>query len=313
MSTLIDSFFYPDMRVFTDLEQLPPFHDTVVTIGSFDGVHTGHRRILDQVRDLARSFGGESIVLTFEPHPRTVLQPDDPSFKLLTTSPEKITLLQQCGVDNVVLAPFTQDFARLSAREYVEDFLIRRFHPKYLVIGYDHRFGANREGNIQFLKQYEQQGLFSIVEIPAQQVDEIAVSSSKIRKALEATDIAYANRLLAHPFFFTGQVVEGNRIGRTIGFPTANVQIADRFKLVPPPGIYAALARLPEDTDASRIYKAMLYIGHRPTIGDANNRSIEVNLLDFNGDLYGKSIRVDVVDFIRPEKVRRYRRTKTTN
>jgi riboflavin kinase/FMN adenylyltransferase len=292
------------MRVFTDLHQLPPFSDTVVTIGSFDGVHTGHRRILEQVQTLARSLGSESIVLTFEPHPRTVLHPDDPSFKLITLSAEKIKLLEQCGVDNVVLAPFTLEFARQSARSYVEDFLIRNFHPKYIVIGYDHRFGANREGNIDFLKKYEAEGAFSLLEIPAQEVDDIAVSSSKIRNAIDSADILHANRLLGYPFFFTGQVVEGNRIGRTIGFPTANIRIADRHKLIPPAGIYAARANLIHNSSSEeeRALDAMLYIGHRPTIAGANEKTIEAHLLDFEGDLYGREIAVEVLDFIRSDK-----------
>ena len=292
------------MRVFTDLHQLPPFSDTVVTIGSFDGVHTGHRRILEQVQMLASSLGSESIVLTFEPHPRTVLHPEDPSFKLITVSDEKIKLLEQCGIDNVVLAPFTLEFARQSARAYVEDFLIRNFHPKYIVIGYDHRFGANREGNIDFLKKYEAEGAFSLLEIPAQEVDDIAVSSSKIRNAIDSADILHANRLLGYPFFFTGQVVEGNRIGRTIGFPTANILIADRHKLIPPAGIYAARANLIPNSspEKKQAHKAMLYIGHRPTIAGANEKTIEAHLLDFEGDLYGREIAVEVLDFIRSDK-----------
>ena len=302
------------MRIFTDLQHLPSFQNTVLTIGSFDGVHTGHRRILEQVQTLARAHGSESVVLTFEPHPRTVLQPDDPSFKLISTSAEKIALLQQCGVDNVVLAPFTPDFARQTAQEYVEDFLIRHFHPKFIVIGYDHRFGADRQGNIDFLKKYETDGAFSLVEIPAQQVDEIAVSSSKIRKALDATEVAYANRLLGHPYLFSGMVMEGNKIGRTLGYPTANIQIADRYKLVLPQGIYAARVRIlpPADTGVARtpalldacaeMYHGMLYIGHRPSIAGANGKSIEVNLLDFDGDLYGRELTVEVLDYIRPDK-----------
>lgn len=299
------------MRVFTDLQHLPSFRNTVLTIGSFDGVHAGHRRILEQVQALARARGGESIVLTFEPHPRIVLQPDNPWFKLITLSYEKILLLEQCGVDCVVLVPFTPEFARQSARQYVEDFIIRLFHPAQLVIGYDHRFGARREGSIDFLREYEEQGHFSIVEIPAQQVDDISVSSTKIRKALDAANMDYANRLLGHPYFFTGTVVEGNRIGRKLGFPTANVRIEDPFKLIPPQGIYAARAVVPAKNDApfsmhaiqdAHIYNAMLYIGHRPSIAGTNGKSIEVNLLDFEGDLYGKSLYVEVYDFIRPDK-----------
>ena len=292
------------MRVFTDLKQLPAFQNAVLTIGSFDGVHAGHCRILERVRALAKRYGGESIVLTFEPHPRVALYPNDTSFKLITTSTEKIQLLEQCGVDNVVLAPFTEAFSQQTAREYVEDFVIRHFRPVCLVIGYDHRFGANRTGDIAFLRQYEAEGHFSIVEISAQEVDEIAVSSTKIRKALESRDISHANRLLGHPYFFTGNVVNGNRIGRTIGFPTANVQVEDPHKLIPPNGIYAARVWVnPADGQTGQGgVGGMLYIGQRPTIDNAGNTSIEVHLLDFEGELYGQTLRVEVLDFIRPDK-----------
>lgn len=292
------------MRVFTDLKQLPAFRNAVLTIGSFDGVHAGHCRILERVRALADKYGGESIVLSFEPHPRLALHPDDPSFKLLTTSTEKIKLLEQCGVDNVVLAPFTEDFSQQSAKAYVEEFVIRYFRPVCLVIGYDHRFGKNRAGDIAFLRQYEEKGYFSIVEIPAQEVDEIAVSSTKIRKALEAQDVSHANRLLGHPFAFTGTVVNGERIGRTIGFPTANVLVEDPHKLIPPNGIYAArVCTNPADERTGQGgVGAMLYIGQRPTVANTGNTSIEVHLLDFDEELYGKTLRVEVLDFIRPDK-----------
>ncbi|MBL7798399.1 MAG: riboflavin biosynthesis protein RibF [Saprospiraceae bacterium] len=288
------------MRVFTDLKQLPAFRNAVLTIGSFDGVHAGHCRILERVRALAQNHHGESIVLTFEPHPRVALHPDDTSFKLITTSAEKIRLLEQCGVDNVVLVPFTGDFSRLTAQEYVEDFLIRHFQPVCLVIGYDHRFGANRSGDITFLRQYEADGRFSIVEIPAQEVDDMAVSSTKIRKALEVCDISLANRLLGHPFSFAGTVVVGDRIGRTIGFPTANIQVDDPHKLIPPNGIYAARVRV-NPADKNRV-GAMLYIGRRPTVANSGKVSIEAHLLDFTGELYGKNIEVEVLDFIRADK-----------
>ncbi len=286
------------MRIFTDLQDLPPFRHAVLTIGSFDGVHSGHRRILEKVQALADEHGGESIVLTFEPHPRTVLHPEDATFKLITTSAEKIYLLEQCGVDNVVLAPFTPEFSRQSAREYVEDFIIRHFHPAFIVIGYDHRFGARREGDIAFLRQYEAQRHFSIIEISAQEVDEIAVSSTKIRKALDTSDLVHANRLLEYPYFFSGTVVEGNRIGRTIGFPTANIRIDDPHKLILPNGIYAARAGAAGKVGTG----AMLYIGQRPTIAGADAKSIEVHLLHFEGDLYGQTLRVEVLDFIRNDK-----------
>lgn len=281
------------MRVHTDLSQLPIFQNAVITIGSFDGVHLGHRLILEQVRSVAKKLGGESIVITFDPHPRAVLKPDDTSFKLLSTTEEKIELLAQAGIDHVVVAPFSLEFSHQTAQQYVEDFLVKKFSPKFIVIGYDHHFGAGREGDISFLRKYEKSAGFEILEIPAQAVDEIAISSSKIRKALEISDVTLANRLLGHQFSFSGKVVEGNRIGRTLGFPTANIELADAHKLVLPEGIYAA---------KTGGHNAALYIGNRPTLSPAGKRVIEVNILDFEGDLYGQNLRVDVVDFIRPDK-----------
>ena len=292
------------MRVFTDFTQLPTFRHAVVTIGSFDGVHTGHQRILEQVQTIARSCAGESVVITFDPHPRAVLKPDDRTFKLLTTTGEKIALFERYGVDNVVVVPFSPEFARQDARHYVEHFLIEKFRPRYIVIGYDHRFGAGREGDISFLKQYEPEAGFGVVEIAAQLLDEIAVSSTKIRKALDESDVVLANRLLGHPYFFSGRVAEGHKIGRTIGFPTANLEIADPLKLVLPPGIYAAKCRVaaPAGSGNSPVYSAMLYIGNRPTLETSGLQTIEVNLLDFDGDLYGRHLTVEVIDFIRPDR-----------
>lgn len=282
------------MRVFADLNQLPVFRNAVITIGSFDGVHTGHRYILEKIKSLAKDSAGESVVITFDPHPRAVLNPNDHAFKLITTTEEKIELLKAAGIDNVVVAPFNHAFANQTAKEYVESFLIQRFHPQCIVIGYDHHFGKDREGGIDFLRKYEAAGKFKIIEISAQEVDEIAVSSSKIRKALDEAQISLANRLLGHPFIFSGVVVEGNKIGRTIGFPTANVEVSDPHKLMLPQGIYAARARAGE-----RSRQAMLYIGDRPSVSTDGRSVIEVNLIDFEGDLYGETLHCEVIDFIR--------------
>ncbi len=281
------------MRVFTDLSHLPAFRNAVITIGSFDGVHLGHRRILEQVQALAQSHDGESVVITFDPHPRTVLKPGDHSFKVLSTTEEKIALLTQAGIDHVVVVPFSLEFSQQTAQQYVEDFLIQKFAPRFIVIGYDHHFGLGREGDIAFLKKFEKTAGFKVVEIPAQEVDEIAISSSKIRKALETSDIKLANRLLGHPFSFTGKVVEGNKIGRSMGFPTANIEINDPHKLVLPEGIYAA---------KTSTHNAALYIGVRPTLSPDGKRVIEANILDFEGDLYGQNLSLEVLDFIRPDK-----------
>ncbi len=287
------------MEVFSHLEQLPPMSNAVLTIGSFDGVHTGHRHILEQVRQLAQARGGPSVVLTFEPHPRIVLHPEDVSFQLLTSTSEKIYQLERAGIDYAVLAPFTPEFSRYSAKQYVEDFLLRYFRPSVIVIGYDHHFGANREGNIAFLRQYEAKGAFSMVEIPAQVVDAVTVSSTKIRRALEDGEISHANQLLGHPFALRGQVVAGNRVGRTIGFPTANLRPDEPRQLIPPDGIYAARATLLSNNSC---WDAMLYIGQRPTLSGEQARAIEVHLLDFEGDLYGQMLRVEILDFIRKDR-----------
>lgn len=286
------------MRVFTDLSQLPTFHNAVITIGSFDGVHLGHRKILEKLNALARACAGETIVITFDPHPRAILQPGDTGFKLITTTSEKISLLEKQGIDNVVVVPFSKEFAKQSASAYVEDFLIRNFQPKHIVIGYDHRFGNNREGNLAFLKSYEEKGGFIVDEIAVEEVDAIAVSSSKIRKALDATDVQKANRLLGHPFTFSGLVVSGNRIGRTIGFPTANLQIIEPHKLILPSGIYASRVKCPDGSEKP----GALYIGDRPTVDASGNRVIEVNVLDFSGELYDKVLEVEVEAFIRPDQ-----------
>ncbi|MEZ4925950.1 MAG: bifunctional riboflavin kinase/FAD synthetase [Saprospiraceae bacterium] len=287
------------MRVFTDLSQLPTFQNAVITIGSFDGVHLGHRQILDKLLSLAKECHGETVVITFDPHPRAVLQPKDTSFKLISTTAEKIKLLEDIGIHNVVVVPFSIEFSQQAASAYVEDFLIKKFNPTYIVIGYDHRFGKNREGDISFLKRYKETGAFDIIEIPAEEVEAIAVSSTKIRKALENTQISLANRLLGHPFSFTGIVVKGSQIGRTIGFPTANVDISDPLKMILPGGIYAARVRISGD---SRSMNAALYIGNRPSVTAGGRKTIEVNIFDFDEDIYDKEITVEVVNFIRPDK-----------
>jgi hypothetical protein len=239
---------------------------------------------------------GESIVITFDPHPRLVLNPGDTQFKLLSSTKEKTSLLAKCGIDHVVLVPFTPAFAQQSAKEYVEDFLIKNFNPSRIVIGYDHRFGACRVGDIEFLKSYSDQ--FSVLEIPAQEIDEIAVSSTKIRRALSQNEIRKANRLLGHTYTLNGVVTRGNGIGQKIGFPTANLVLDSIHKLIPPPGIFAAQVKLD-----GKQYEAMLYIGNRPSIEGAEpEERVEVNIIDFDGDLYDQPLQVQILDFIRSDK-----------
>ena len=217
------------MRVYTELTSLPSFRNAVVTIGSFDGVHLGHLRIFEDLKRLARQADGETVVVTFDPHPRNVLKPEDNSFRLITTTKEKTEQLAAIGIDHLVIVPFDTTFARLSADEYITEFLLSKINPSCIVIGYDHRFGASREGNIDLLRKYAGISSFDVVEISAEQIDEITISSSKIRKALDTSDIELANRLLGRPFSFSGTVVHGDQIGRTISFPTANVRLDDQI------------------------------------------------------------------------------------
>lgn len=282
------------MQIHRDLEQLPQFKNTVLTIGSFDGVHIGHQHILRRLRILADELDGESLLVTFHPHPRIVLSPEEYKLQLLTTIEEKADLLAQQGLDHLVLTPFTKAFSVQSPEAYIEDFLIQQFQPRCIVIGYDHRFGKNRQGDISYLRQYQEPYDFEIEEITKQEIEHIAISSTKVRNALSKGKIRKATQLLGHPFRLTGKVVKGNQIGRNMGFPTANVEVPDPHKLIPPVGIYAVQVVYKEQR-----YGGMLYIGARPTIGEALQQTIEVNIFDFNQNIYGELLRVDFIAHIR--------------
>ncbi len=284
------------MKVFNDLNQLPEFRNAVITIGSFDGVHRGHQQILHKINTLARNTGGESIVITFHPHPRLVIYPKDKSLRLLTTIDEKVALLERYGVDNVVVVPFTIEFSQLSADEYIEKFLLEKFHPRYIVIGYDHRFGLNRQGDINFLRWHAERYGYEVVEIAKQEIEDITISSTKIRNALEKCDVNHAGQLLGHSFTITGTVVGGQQIGSSLGFPTANLEVASAHKLIPPDGIYAVFV-----THKSQRYGGMLYIGSRPTLKGYDNRTIEVNIFSFDKKIYGDKLQLELIDFIRED------------
>ena len=284
------------MRVFNDLKNLPSFRNAVVTIGSFDGVHLGHQELLKKVNDLANGVDGESIVITFHPHPRLVVYPKDDSMKLITTIDEKVQLMERYQVDNVVVVPFTIEFSQQSADEYIQKFLVGKFHPKYIVIGYDHRFGLNRQGDINYLKWHGPEGGYKVIEIPKHEVENMAVSSTKIRNAMEKGDVGAAQRLLGHAFTLTGTVVHGNKIGNKLGFPTANLDIGQKHKLVPPTGIFAV-----NGVHNRQRYGGMLYIGHRPTLREYKNRTIEVNIFGFNKDIYGDKLQLELVERIRDD------------
>jgi riboflavin kinase/FMN adenylyltransferase len=285
------------MNIFRDIDALPEFKNAVVTIGSFDGVHRGHQRILKRLKRLATEYKGESVVITFDRHPRQVLSPWDETLKLLTTIDEKLHYLKEFGVDNVILLPFTVEFSQIGPREYVERFLIGRVHAKCLVIGYDHRFGRDRQGNFHLLQSYANAGHFDLVQIPRQEVDHIAVSSTKIRDALSRGDLGHGNRLLNHPYRISGQVVSGQKIGRSLGYPTANIKPQEEAKLLPAAGVYAAFVHIDQVS-----FSAMLYIGTRPTFNaKEQDIGIEVHLLDFNQEIYGERIEVDVIEFMRSD------------
>ena len=282
------------MRIYRDLNRLPTFDNAVLTIGSFDGVHIGHQQIIRQINQLAEDHQGVSVLITFHPHPRMVVQQADQTVKLLTTLEEKAALLEQYGVDVLVIVPFSRQFAAQSPDAYIRDFLVQHFQPKIIAIGYDHRFGKNRAGDIGYLRRFQETYGFEVVEISRQDVDDMAVSSTKVRRAVAVGEMKRAAQLLGHPFGITGKVVQGLRIGHTIGFPTANVEVLDPYKLIPPTGIYAVRV-----WHKKQRYNAMLYIGHRPTIDQDLAQTIEVNIFDFDQEIYGDVLQVEFVAYLR--------------
>ena len=285
------------MIVCRDLNDLPSFSESAMTIGSFDGVHQGHRKLLDKVSQIAKDNDYVSIAVTFAPHPRQVLQQKDNSLQLLNTLEEKLELMAQCDIDYVVIAPFTEAFSQITPAAYIESFLIDKFNPSHIVIGYDHKFGKKRTGDINLLKSYAAKGHFNITEIPAYMVDDITISSTKIRKALLNGEIDISNQYLQAPYPLSGVVIRGDQIGRQIGFPTANIQVQDQVKLIPADGVYAAEVRLGE-----RRLRGMLYIGQRPTIDGIVKRVIEVNIFDFEQEIYGEMIRIYLHAYIRDDE-----------
>ncbi len=285
------------MKIYQGIEQFKKLEKAVVTTGTFDGVHIGHRTILNRVNELAKKIKGESVLLTFHPHPRTVLQ-KDADMKLLNTIEEKTKLLEKSGINHLIIHPFTMEFSRTSSLAYVRDILVNQIGTKKLVIGYDHHFGRNRRGGFEHLKEYGPLYGFEVEEIPAQEIDNVNISSTKIRKALIEGDVKTANTYLGHAFQLTGEVVHGNKIGRELGYPTANVAIKDPHKLIPAEGVYAVNINIQEKT-----YNGMLSIGRRPTIYPINGKqTIEVNIFDFNEDIYGETIELLLIDRIRDEK-----------
>jgi riboflavin kinase / FMN adenylyltransferase len=284
------------MAVFYSTASLPAFHKPVITIGTFDGVHHGHRMILREVVAHATEVGGESIVITFEPHPRKLLFPDQP-LKLITPLEEKLRLLTESGIQHVVVVPFTKAFSEFSAQEYVAQFLVAKFRPHSIIIGYDHHFGHDRTGNIALLQQLSQQLDYSVFEIPAQLIDEAAVSSTKIRNALLQGAVEEAAHMLGRNYSLQGKVIEGKKLGRTIGYPTANLQPLDFDQLVPANGIYAVQVLYKD-----RKFGGMLSIGFNPTVSDEQKRHIEVNIFDFDEMIYREVVELIFLKWLRSEQ-----------
>lgn len=284
------------MQVHYNLSDFPKLTFPVVTSGTFDGVHLGHQTILARLKELSLKFQGQSVVITFHPHPRMVLQPDNLELEFLNTLPEKIARIEQLGVDHLLIIPFNISFAELSSEDFIRKILVETVHTRKLVIGYDHHFGKNRGGGFEHLLKYGPQYGFDVEEIPAQDIDQVAVSSTKIREALKKGDIQTANRFLGYPYPFGGKVIRGRQLGRKIEFPTANLEIIPDRKLIPANGVYAVNVIID-----NAIFNGMMNIGFRPTVTEEKVRTIEVHLFEFDSDLYDKEIKVRMITRIRDE------------
>lgn len=284
------------MKVFHSIDEFQKVKGAVVTTGTFDGVHVGHRKIINRLNEIAEKVGGESVLLTFHPHPRMVLFPDDHGLELITTMHEKIQLLREAGIQNLIIHPFTREFSRTTSLDFIREILVEKIGTKVLVIGYDHHFGRNREGSFEHLKESGPLYGFDVEEISVQDVDDVAVSSTKIRRALQEGDVETANKYLAHPFQLTGTVIHGDKLGRKIGFPTANIQVSDKTKVILANGVYACYVLLNGNK-----FKGMLNIGTRPTV-DGKSCRIEVHILNYGQDFYGETITLEIMSRIRDEK-----------
>jgi riboflavin kinase/FMN adenylyltransferase len=307
------------MQVYRDTGKIPDFSNGVVTIGTFDGVHTGHRQIIAQLKEEAKQIEGETVIVTFHPHPRRVVGDASKSVQLLNTIEEKTALLAEAGIDHLVICPFTEHFSQLTAEEYITEFLLKKFNPRTIVIGYDHRFGQGRKGDYKLLEDFSDKYGFRLKEIPAHIINESTVSSTHIRNALLAGDTNTASQLLGYDYFFQGKVIEGNKLGRTLGYPTANLDVENPEKLIPGNGVYAVNVQLEDHAGTiagksfevpagfidkmhlDKMHPGMMNIGVRPTIDQSARRTIEINLLNFSGDLYGRILTVYVKKFLRPE------------
>ena len=283
------------MQIHRDIDNIPAITKPVITIGTFDGVHKAHREIIQSVKDKAEAIGGESALVTFHPHPRQVLFPEN-EMKLLTVLEEKIDILQSLKLDHLIIIPFTKGFSQLSGAQFVEQMLVSKIHPGVIIIGYNHHFGKDRKGNYEFLKSMEGKYNFEVQQIPKRLVDDMSVSSTKVRNALAESNIKVANNLLGYEYFIRGVVTKGNQLGKKIGFPTANVHVKDKAKLIPANGSYAVKVE-----HSGQLYHGMLNIGIRPTV-KGTEETIEVHIFDFEKDIYGEELTVYFIDKIRDEE-----------
>ena len=282
------------MKVHYNIENLPAFKKAIITIGTFDGVHKGHQQVIEAMKKESKKNNGETVIITFHPHPRKIVEQNS-SLQLINTLEEKINLLHNQEIEHLVVVPFNELFATQTAEEYIENFLIAKFHPEIIIIGYDHHFGKDRKGNFQLLKKQSAKFNYRLIEIPEHVLKEIAISSTKIRNAIKNSEIEIANNLLGYSFFFEGVVLHGDQIGRKLGFPTANLAYTDVDKIQLGEGVYAI-----QITVNNKIKNGMLSVGKRPTLDDTIER-IEVNIFDFDGDIYGKKLKVIVKKYIRSQ------------
>ncbi len=304
------------MKIYNQLSEFTKLPNAVVTIGTFDGVHYGHQKIIKRLCELAKSSGGESVILTFFPHPRMIIDPENQDLKLIHTIKEKADILANLGVDHLIITPFTRDFSNLTAAQYIKEILVDTIGTKQIIVGYDHRFGKDRQGAMNELIAFSKVYNYAIEEIPEQDVNDVAVSSTKIRKALLDGKVSLAAEYLGHNFSITGPVIKGDKIGRTIGFPTANIFVEETYKLIPSDGIYAVTVEMESGIESEKLkvqgrdvkpytldpkpstFKGMAYIGQRPTI-NGMTRNIEVNIFDFNREIYGQNIKMNFLKFLR--------------
>ena len=284
------------MQVHFDINSLPAIKNAIVSQGTFDGVHLAHKKIIERLKQIASIKDGETVLITFEPHPRMVLFPDDHGLQLLSTLNEKIHLLEKAGIDHLIILPFTKEFSRQTSEQFIRTILVNKIKTNTLVIGYDHRFGKNREGSFEHLKESSSLYGFEVEEIPEQDIDDIAVSSTKIRNALLNNDIQTAQKYLGNSYSLEGKVVKGKQLGRTIGYPTANIEVENSFKLIPQDGVYAVWVWY----NKAR-FGGMLNIGNNPTV-EGKGRSIEVNIFDFEKEIYTEMLKIEFVSKLRNEE-----------